>query len=78
MRTMQAIEDYINGNLKDAKRRARQAGRKAVMHSLRSRYYYTPGAAEAVCRYLFSKPGEGQAAFQTAADAEFKQKQARK
>lgn len=72
MRRMQAIEDYINGNLTDARRRAKQAGRKAVMSALRSRYYYTPTAAEAVCRYLFS-----EGTFQAAADAEFEQRQKR-
>lgn len=62
---MQAIDDYINGNLKDAKRRAKKAGRKQVITALREEYGYSAESTLAIVAYLLDG-GD----FQLACDAE--------
>jgi hypothetical protein len=66
---MQAIDDYINGNLTDAKRRARKAGRKRITEALREEYGYGANATLAILSYLFDG-----GSFQAACDAEHAQK----
>ena len=50
---MQAIDDYINGNLTDAKRRAKKAGRNKVFRALRDEYCYSTAKAALIEAYLF-------------------------
>lgn len=66
---MNAINDYINGNLTDAKKKARKAGRKQVTAALRSEYGYSAETTLAILSYLFDG-----GSFQAAADAEFAEK----
>lgn len=67
---MQAIDDYINGNLTDAKRRAAKAGRKRVTEALQGDYGYPAEAALAIVAYLFDG-----GSFQAACYAERKDQQ---
>lgn len=69
---MQAIDDYINGNLADAKRRAAKAGRKRVTEALREEYGYSAETALAIIAYLFDG-----GSFQAACDAEHAERNAR-
>lgn len=62
---MQAIDDYINGNLSDAKRRTRKAGRRRVQESLQTEYGYGAAPTLAILSYLFDG-----GSFQAACDAE--------
>jgi hypothetical protein len=62
---MQAINDYINGNLSDAKRRAHKAGRKQLIEALRDEYGYTAETTLAIVSYLLDG-----GSFQAACDAE--------
>jgi hypothetical protein len=66
---MQAIKDYINGNLADAKKRAKQAGRKRTLEALQD-YGYSPETTEAILAYLLDG-----GSFQAACDAEYADKQ---
>lgn len=67
---MQAIEDYINGNHSDAKRRARKAGRKKLIEALREEYGYRAETALTIVAYLLDG-----GSFQAACDAEYADKQ---
>lgn len=49
---MQAIEDYINGNLKDAKRRARNIRRPELRRALVENYGKSLEAAVAIVDFL--------------------------
>lgn len=62
---MQAIEDYINGNLSDAKRRARKAGRKQLTEALIEEYGYRAETAFVIVAYLLDN-----GSFQEACDYE--------
>lgn len=66
---MQAINDYINGNLSDAKRRARKVGRKQITEALREEYGYSAETTLAIVAYLFDG-----GSFQAACDAEHAEK----
>ena len=50
---MQAIDDYINGNLTDAKRRAKKNGRTKLMFALVTNYGYDGVTAVLIVAYLF-------------------------
>lgn len=64
---MQAIDDYINGNLTDAKRRAKQAGRRRLTEALSEDYGYSTETTLAIVAYLLDG-----GSFQAACDAEHK------
>lgn len=64
---MQAIDDFFNGNLKDAKRRARRYSRPGIRNALIHDYGKTLEEAVAIVDYL--KDG---GSFQAACDAELK------
>lgn len=66
---MQAIDDYINGNHSDAKRRARKAGRKQLIEALREEYGYTAETALAIVGVLLDG-----GSFQHACDLEYAEK----
>lgn len=51
---MQAIDDYINGNLSDAKRRAKQAGPSKVKRALLEEYGYSEQRANIVIGWMFN------------------------
>lgn len=51
---MQAIDDYINGNLTDAKKRGRKIGRTKIMRSLIEDYSYSHDLAFLVCEWMFN------------------------
>jgi hypothetical protein len=63
------IENYINGNLTDAKRQARGRSFAAILTALRE-FGYTAEAAIAIAAFL-----KGQGSFQAACDAEFNSRQ---
>lgn len=66
---MRAIDNYINGNLADAKAAARRVSFVNLYCALRGQYHKTEAAALAIARYL-----KGAGTFQDAANAESKQK----
>lgn len=65
---MKAIDDYLNGNLSDAKRGAGKAGRRRVREAL-TKYGYGAAAVSAIISYLFDG-----GSFQAACDAEAAEK----
>ena len=67
---MQAIDDYINGNLSDAKMRARRAGRRRVQQALQTEYGHGAASTLAILNYLFDG-----GSFQAACDAEAAEKE---
>lgn len=60
----QIISDYINGNLTEAKRRAKNASTFKLLDALQE-HYQSEETAVAVLRYL-----KGYGSFQAACDAE--------
>ena len=66
---MQAINDYINGNHTDAKRRARKAGRKRLTAALIEEYGYRAETALAIVAVLLDG-----GSFQRACDLEYADK----
>lgn len=69
---MQAINDYINGNLTDAKRRAKKAGRKQLIEALTNEYGHSAEVALTIVAYLLDG-----GSFQVACDAEHAERTAR-
>lgn len=65
------IENYINGNLTDAKRQAKRYGFAALLNGLQD---FGFGAVSAIAIASFLK---GQGTFQAACDAEHNERQAR-
>lgn len=51
---MKAIDDYINGNLSDAKRGARKAGRTKVCRALLEDYGYTREQMFLITEWMFN------------------------
>jgi hypothetical protein len=66
------IENYINGNLSDAKRQAKRYGTLTLLGGLAD-YGYGPTAAMAIAAFL-----KGKGTFQAACDAEEAEQNARK
>jgi hypothetical protein len=64
---MKAIDDYINGNLTDAKKAARGLSWRGLYSTLRVRYNKSIPAAMAIADYL-----KGRGTFQAACDADRK------
>lgn len=62
---MQCIDDYINGNLTDAKRSAKHYSFLKIFNSLLANYGKTQKTAIAIANYL-----KGEGSFQAACDAE--------
>lgn len=54
---MKAIDDYINGNLTDAKRRAKQRGRGRVRTAMLEEYGFSHAKAAIIEAYLFDNAG---------------------
>lgn len=69
---MQAIDDYINGNLSDAKVRACRVGRRRIIQSLREDYGYGAESTLAITKFLF-----GDGTFQEACEVEHKERNAK-
>lgn len=59
------IENYINGNLSDAKKQAKRYSWQAIFKALRDDWGKTEREARAVADYL-----KGQGSFQAACDAQ--------
>lgn len=51
---MQAIDDYINGNLADAKRRGRKTGRSKVARALLDEYGYSHEQMFVITEWMFN------------------------
>jgi hypothetical protein len=64
------INNYINGNLADAKEQARKHPLMKIIAVLRDDYGYQAEYATTIARYL-----KGQASFESACEADFKNKQ---
>lgn len=60
------IENYINGNLTDAKRQARRHSFMSIVNALRDDFGKNAEEAVAIADFL-----KGQGSFQAAADAEY-------
>lgn len=65
MRNM--IENYINGNLTDAKRLAKRHSWAAIFAELRESWGYTEDMARTTADYL-----KGKGSYQAACDAQFR------
>lgn len=63
------IENYINGNLKDAKEGAKQCSLHRLRKKLREDYGYSCNAANAIASYL-----KGAMGFQTCCDIVYAEK----
>jgi hypothetical protein len=61
----QVIDDFINGNLTDAKRRAAKVSAISLIRNMQNDYGYSAEKAIAVAAYL-----KGEGSFQAACDAE--------
>lgn len=66
---MKAIDDYLNGNLTDAKEAARFQAWRNIFRSAMDEYGKTSEAAMAIANFL-----KGEGTFQAACDAEAKSK----
>lgn len=69
------INNYINGNLKDAKRQAKRFSGVALYRTLRESYGYSHPSAFAIAFYL---KHPSQIRYDAACKAEFAEKDARK
>lgn len=65
---MRCIDDYINGNLTDAKKGAKRVSYKAIRDSLQDNYGKSLSVACAIADYL-----KGMGTYQHACDAELKE-----
>ena len=70
---IECLDNYFNGNLEDAKRRAKCLGFGRLYDALRTHYGKGHKSAFAIVKYL-----KGKGDFQVAADAEFEEKEGAK